>query len=90
MYTDGMPPRTARRAPDAAPCPCGCGKRAETCIPDSRWGIKGYPLAGVYAPLQEFTELYSPDAALKAGTLFKQLDLPFMGSSCPKGGGCRG
>jgi hypothetical protein len=48
-------------------------------------------LAGVYAPLQDFTELYSLEAALSAGTLFKQLDLPFTGGSCgTKGGGCRG
>ena len=86
MYTDDyMRSRgLARRAEDAGHC-------ERYCIPQSRWGIVGNPLAGVYAPLQDFTELYGLEAALSAGTLFKQLDLPFTGSSCgTKGGGCRG
>ena len=54
------------------------------------WGLVDYPLAMVYSPLQEFCELYELDEALKCGTLFKQLDLPFMGESVAKGGCCRG
>jgi hypothetical protein len=54
------------------------------------WGLKGYPLAAVYAPLQEFDELYGIETALDKGTVFSKLDLPFMGESVYKGGGCRG
>ena len=54
------------------------------------WGLTGYPLAMVYAPLQEFRELYEIDTALHQGTVFKELDLPFMGMSVTKGGSCRG
>lgn len=55
------------------------------------WGLEGYPLASVYAPLQSFQNLYDADTALKNGTLFAELYLPFMGESVAnKGGNCRG
>lgn len=50
------------------------------------WGLKNYPLASVYAPLQEFADLYDPLTALKKGTLFSQLELPFMGKTIAKEG----
>ncbi len=53
------------------------------------WGLENYPLASVYAPLQTFHALYDKDTALKAGTIFSELDLPFMGKSVKKGGMCR-
>lgn len=53
------------------------------------WGLDGYPLAMVYAPNQSFDELYDLEAALSAGTVFKELDLPFKGMSVTKGGKCR-
>ena len=70
-----------------------CGYTEDVCSLHNEkysWGLKDYPLAMVYAPLQDFCELYDLDEALKAGTLFKQLDLPFMGESVVKGGCCRG
>ncbi|MEG1743448.1 MAG: spore coat associated protein CotJA [Clostridia bacterium] len=36
-------------------------------------------LAMAYVPYQEFEDLYSNEDALKYGTLFKQLNLPFTG-----------
>ena len=55
------------------------------------WGLVDYPLASVYAPLQTFHKLYDMDTALQKGTLFAELDLPFMGESVAnKGGNCRG
>ena len=53
------------------------------------WGLGGFPLASVYAPLQVFEELYDAETALSKGTIFKQLDLPFMGMTV-KGGNCCG
>lgn len=58
---------------------------------DSKHGLKGYPLAMVYAPMQEFGNLYELDKGFKMGTIFSELDLPFMGRSLShKGntGGC--
>ena len=54
------------------------------------WGLEGYPLAMVYAPLQKFDNLYDKKTALEQGTMFAELDLPFMGESVKRGGGCRG
>ena len=39
----------------------------------------GQPLAMVYAPKQEFRNLYDTKTALRSGTLFKELYFPFMG-----------
>lgn len=54
------------------------------------WGLENYPLASVYSPLQSFDELYDKDTALMKGTVFAELDLPFMGESVYRGGNCRG
>jgi hypothetical protein len=74
---------------------CGCEGEAEMrsntdACGGRSWGLENYPLAMVYAPIQDFCELYDLDDALKSGTLFKQLDLPFKGESVSKGGCCRG
>ena len=54
---------------------CGKGERETT------WGLSGYPVAMVYSVLQDFDELYDKDKALTRGTIFKGLDLPFLGAS---------
>ena len=63
-------------------CNNGCGNGT------TGWGLRSYPLAMVYSPLQEFRELYDPDVALERGTMFAELDLPFEGGNRGKGG-CR-
>lgn len=37
------------------------------------------PLAMAYVPIQKFRNLYDPAKALEQGTLFKELDLPYLG-----------
>ncbi len=37
------------------------------------------PLAMVYAPVQEWRELYDNEAGLARGTVFKELEFPFLG-----------
>jgi hypothetical protein len=37
------------------------------------------PLAMVYAEKQRFGDLYDKKSALQRGTLFKELDFPFLG-----------
>ena len=44
------------------------------------WGLRDYPLAMVYSPVQEWRELYDEETGLSRGTMFKELDLPFLGS----------
>lgn len=53
---------------------------------EANWGLVGYPLASVYAPLQEYKELYDLDTALERGTLFSELDLEFRGRTLMGGG----
>ena len=53
------------------------------------WGLEGYPLASVYAPLQVWRDIYDEDAGFHRGTIFKELDLPFVCGE-KKGGNCRG
>lgn len=64
---------------------CGTGHIGES------WGLIGYPLAMVYSPVQEWKNLYDNEMGLSHGTIFKDLDLPFMGkwqdSSCRIGCG---
>ena len=71
-----------------------CGVRdGYECDGHDTWGLKKYPLAMVYAPLQAFENIYDTEKALEAGTLFEELDLPFEGESVynsGKGGCCRG
>ena len=38
-----------------------------------------YRVAMAYVPLQNFGTLYDPEKALIAGTLFPELDKPFVG-----------
>ena len=37
------------------------------------------PLAMVYAPVQEWRDLYDNEAGHERGTIFKELDFPFLG-----------
>ncbi len=44
-----------------------------------------FPVAMAYVPWQEFKNMYEPDRALQAGTIFPELDLPFWAGR----GNCR-
>ena len=61
----------------------GCGTHI-----NSRFGLTDRPAGSVYAPLQDFDDLYDPEKALARGTMFSTLDLPLEVSS--GGGRCRG
>lgn len=48
--------------------------------------LKSMPLAMAYAPCQYWREIYGPEMALRRGTMFKELDKPWMVEG--KRGGC--
>lgn len=52
---------------------CSC---SNSCMNDNSC-LSSFPLAMVYCPDQEWRELYNEDEALSAGTMFKELELPF-------------
>ena len=64
-------------------CENGCGDV-------SGWGLREYPLAMVYSPLQVWRSVYDLETGFSHGTIFRELDLPFVGCGVKKGGNCRG
>ena len=64
---------------------CSCRNMGRV---DKSFGLSGYPLAMVYSPIQEWKEIYDLDTALQKGTLFSELDLPFVAGN--KGNTSRG
>ena len=87
MITNGYSETLLRMMSDgtSSPAPsCNIGDRPK--CNDQGWGLEGYPLASVFAPLQSFDNVYDPENALKQGTIFAELDLPFMGRTVQKGG----
>ena len=81
--------KTERQAPDLPPSE----DWHSPCLPHETWGLDNHPLGMVYAPLQAFHGLYDLETALHRGTIFRELDLPFLGETVAtsgKGGCCRG
>ena len=63
-------------------CPmCARNEGTEECngCTSGKDPLHGYSLAMVYSPEQEFEDLYEADEALARGTIFIQLDKPFLG-----------
>ena len=38
-----------------------------------------WPIGMTYVPMQEWREIYPPEEGFHKGTIFKELDLPFLG-----------
>lgn len=69
----------------ASPSPGGCRSRMDGC-PDTHDHFPAdMPIAMAYVPWQRWQDLYEPCKALEHGTIFKELDKPFLG----KGGSRR-
>ena len=47
-------------------------------VSNNNW-LQSQVVAMAYVPWQDFKPLYSPEKALSAGTLFPELDKPFLG-----------
>lgn len=72
---DTMPRTTP--APGMSPAPGGEMSSRVPCNPGSGKGLEGRSLAMVYSPKQYYRMLYQPEEALRNGTLFRELNLPF-------------
>ncbi|NBI84941.1 spore coat associated protein CotJA [Lachnospiraceae bacterium] len=64
---------------------CGqprCGRSSypatDTCS-KTPWHMDNYALAMAYVPMQKFKNLYELDEGLQHGTIFPELNKPFMG-----------
>jgi hypothetical protein len=60
-----------------ASCPMPAQPHTDTA--HDGFGIYGGILAALYMPLQQYDDLYDEETALRRGTLFRALDLPFYG-----------
>lgn len=56
---------------------CGCGSDNCDCKPQCNF--ESWKAAMAYVPMQPWGKLYDFEQALKRGTLFPNLDLPFRG-----------
>ena len=69
-------------------CNNGGGGAQETgygCGEGGRYAITDRPLAMAYVPVQDFSELYGEEEGLRRGTIFKDLDLSFVGAQRREG-----
>lgn len=71
--------RVTRSTPDLMP-------QKESCMGPC---LDSLPLGMAYVPLQKFENLYSAEEGLHAGTIFKDLNYPFIVGICGKGCGCK-
>ena len=88
----GMMPRRrcdgTRISNDNDTIPVGlCAERESDCVNGicTSFGLVNYPVAMVYSPCQAWRDAYAPDVALKRGTLFAALDLPFEAANNKRG-----
>ncbi|MDY5884210.1 spore coat associated protein CotJA [Roseburia sp. 831b] len=51
-----------------------------SCRENSRENVSGKSVAMAYVPWQYFQNVYEPEKALEVGTIFPELDKPFLGT----------
>lgn len=61
---------------------CGSMPAQDVCTDTSPGGVENYPLAMAYVPWQQWEQTYTLDRGLQRGTIFPELDLPFVMGRC--------
>ncbi|MGN0298946.1 MAG: spore coat associated protein CotJA [Lachnospiraceae bacterium] len=61
-----------------------CSQKCER-MPADRMLLDELPLGMTYVPMQRFENLYSAEQGLQAGTIFQDLDFPFLVGICARG-----
>lgn len=89
MYTENMTDTMRARMGNDTDCACA-EREHHHGVCESSWGLDGYPVGMVYAPIQRFDRILDLDTALHRGTIFEELDLPFLCVDRSKGGRCNG
>lgn len=72
----GMPPSTIQPLPEIAPQPA---EPQTPCFEDS---LNRFPIAMGYVPIQRWQQPYAIEQAIGRGTIFAELDLPFVMGRC--------
>ena len=65
--------------------PVSDGRQMDGCPNTRNDFLEGKPLAMAYVPWQQWKEIYEPCQGFQQGTIFRELDKPFLW----KGGRCR-
>ena len=61
----------------------GCGCNGSGSMPDTSYVREDFALAMAYVPWQHFTTVFDTDKALEVGTIFPELEKPFLaGGRC--------
>ena len=76
-YQNNM--RCMRCPSSASPSPVSGMRRMDGCPDTSDFFPADIPLAMAYVKWQEWQNMYEPCEALERGTLFQELDKPFLG-----------
>ena len=56
-----------------------CRKQTMAAQGSSRAALQSMPLAMAYVPWQYWGQIYEPEKALQCGTIFSELNKPFLG-----------
>lgn len=76
--------RPCAEKPTESVSKCSCEPCVSYCVND------GYPsLAAVYSPRQCWRAIDDGCVGFERGTIFSELDKPFVGDKCKSGGKCR-
>lgn len=60
-------------------CRCNRGMSRRSCHEKNENCIDMFPVGMAYVPWQNWNQIYELDKALSVGTLFPELDKPFIG-----------
>lgn len=63
--------------------PCSChnhNQPSQTCHQEHGHHFSDFPIGMGYVPWQTWRNIYEPDKALMQGTIFAELDKPFLGA----------
>ncbi len=60
------------------------GTQGKDCTPNPTPFPRETPVAMAYIPFQQFGQIYPPEKALNSGTVFPELDKPFLGGGAGK------
>lgn len=79
----GMPPSTIQPLPETVPQPAvPLSQPAEPQAARFEDTMDRFPIAMGYVPIQKWQQPYAIEQAIGRGTIFAQLDLPFMMGRC--------
>lgn len=63
---------------------CGCSGAMNQSMNCSMERIDQYPIAMAYVPWQKYGDTFDLETGFRIGTIFPELDLPFMRAGCLK------